>query len=139
MKTPRVLVVLTVLNFAMLGFNLFRSNTSAHAAEDAVPVLRGRALEIVDDHGHARVTMTVIPADPKAKLPDGTTGYPETVLLRLIDGRGKPQVKIEATNQGSTLGLFGQDDPTHSFLSAQGAASFVELKSKEGAEKVIKP
>ena len=139
MKTQRVLVVLTVLNFAMLALNLLRSNTTAHAADDAAPALRGRSLEIVDDHGHARVTLTVIPADPNAKLPGGGTGYPETVLMRLIDGRGKPQVKIEATDQGAGIAVFGKDDPTHSSMFAQGDASSIELKGKQGAAKVIKP
>ena len=139
MKANRVLLVLTVLNLAMFVFGFFRSNTAVQAAEDVVPVLRGRSLEIVDDHGHARVTITVIPADPKAKLPNGATGYPETVLLRLIDGRGKPQVKIEATNQGSVLGLFGDDDPTHATFYSQGAEASIELKNKQGSAKEIRP
>jgi hypothetical protein len=56
-------------------------------------VLRGRALEILDDHGRVRAMIKVFPPSPAAKMPDGTTGYPETVLLWLVDSKGAPQRK----------------------------------------------
>src|SRR2546426_10422324 len=31
----------------------------------------------------------------RGKMPDGTTGYPETVLLRLLSSKGGPNIKIE--------------------------------------------
>ena len=136
MRTQRLLIALTVLNFGMLALNLTRTS----AAESAVaPILRGRAREVVDEQGRPRATITVVPADPKLKLPDGTIGYPETVLFRLIDGRGKPQTKIEVTNQGSALGLFGEDDPTHAALNSRGAEASIELRNKQGSAKVIRP
>ena len=45
--------------------------------------------------------MKILPPDPTVKMPDGTTGYPETVLLRLIDSQGRPNVKIAATEDDS--------------------------------------
>jgi hypothetical protein len=30
-------------------------------------------------------------------MPDGSKGYPETVVLRLIDSNGRPEVKIAAS------------------------------------------
>ena len=60
------------------------------------------------DRARVRATITVLPADPHVKMPDVTTGYPETVLLRLINSTGRPNVKIEATELGSSVGLGGE-------------------------------
>jgi hypothetical protein len=53
----------------------------------------------------------VFPASPAAKMPDGTVGYPETVLLRLIDSKGAPNVKVAATEDGSAVSLEGSRTP----------------------------
>src|SRR2546425_9707321 len=63
--------------------------------ETPATVLRGRSLEIVDEHGRVRASITVYPADPAVKMPDGTTGYPETVLLRLLSSKGGPNKKLQ--------------------------------------------
>ena len=76
----KLLLVLTLANMVLLIYSLAQTRVAA-ASNAQAPVLRGRALEIVDDQGRVRSTLTVIPADPR-------TGYPETVLLRLIDSRG---------------------------------------------------
>jgi hypothetical protein len=102
-------------------------------------VLRGRGLEIVDERGRVRASITVLPADPAVKMPDGTTGHPETVLLRLMSPEGRPNVKIGASAQGAGLGLGGEDDPTYVQILAQGASTSLKLTDKEGREQVIKP
>src|SRR4051794_26730926 len=102
MKIQRLLVFLTVFNFVLLAFSVARSR----AAVGVAPVLRGRALEIVDDRGRVRASIAVYPADPTVKMPDGTIGNPETVLLRLITSKGRPNVKIAATERGSAS-VFG--------------------------------
>ena len=84
---------------AVLTFSLARTDTAG--AQGVAPVLRGRALEIVEDRGRVRASITLFPANPRAKMPDGTTGYPETVLLRLISSAGRPDVKIAATERGA--------------------------------------
>src|SRR5947207_11038936 len=116
MNTQRFLVVLTVVNVASLAISLARPG----AAADGAPVLRGRALEIVDDRGRVRAMIRVFPADPKVKMPDGSTGYPETVLLRLIDSEGAPNVKIAATEDGSALSFGGESNPTNVQILARG-------------------
>ena len=75
MKSQRFLIVITVLNVLLLAFSV--GQTRAVVAERVAPVLRGRALEIVDDKGRVRASITVLPGDPKFKMPDGTVGYPE--------------------------------------------------------------
>src|SRR2546423_6788743 len=97
MKLPGTLLVLTLVNLAILWVLLARSQ-KAEARSDS-SVLRGRALEIVDDRGRIRASITVFPANPKFKSADGKP-YPETVLLRLINENGGPNVKLGASENG---------------------------------------
>ena len=107
--------------------------------EGIAPILRGRALEIVDARGRVRASITVLPADPHFKMPDGTVGYPESVLLRLISPEGRPNVKLGASKDGSGLGLGGKDDPTYVQILAQGPSTSIKLTNQDGREQVIKP
>ncbi len=93
MKTQRLLVVLTLVNLALLIFSLARTRP---AIAEVVPVLRGRALEIVDERGRVRASIDVLPAKAQEH---------ETVLLRLITERGRPSVKIGSSEQTAGLSL----------------------------------
>jgi len=137
MKTQRFAVALTVLHLLVLMSMLFRANSAPNP--EVAPVLRGRALEIVDDKGRVRAMIKVLPEDPNVKMPDGTTGYPETVLLRLIDSKGGPNVKIAATEDGSAMSLGGESNPTHIQVLARGSSTSLKLVNKDGQERVIKP
>ena len=137
MKTYRLLISLTVLNVILLVFSLLQSG--ALVAQGVAPVLRGRALEIVDDYGRVRASITIFPADPNVKMPDGTVGYPETVLLRLINSKGGPNIKIAATERGAVQVLGGESNPTHIQLLAEGPSTSLKLTNKDGQVQVIKP
>ena len=140
MKTQRLLVLLSVLtfvNFGMLMFSL--SHPRSAAADEIAPVLRGRGLQIVDDQGRVRASITLFPADPNVKMPDGTKGYPETVLLRLINSKGAPNIKIAATEDGATLGLGGESNPTYVQVLARGSTTSLKMINKDGKEQVLKP
>lgn len=60
MKIQRLLMVLTLANLALLIFAL--AQTRPAVAEGVPPVLRGRALEIVDERGRVRASLDVLPA-----------------------------------------------------------------------------
>ena len=137
MRNQRLLSVITVCNLILLLFSV--AQTRAFTREPVAPVLRGRALEIVDDRGRVRASITVLPGDPHFKMPDGTVGYPESVLLRLISPEGRPNVKLGASKDGAGLGLGGADDPTYVQILAQGSSTSVKLTNKDGREQVIKP
>jgi hypothetical protein len=137
MNAQRLLIALTVVNMVLLVFSL--AQPRAVVAQGVAPVLRGRAFEIVDDRGRVRASMTVLPADPAIKMPDGSTGYPETVLFRLITSKGRPTVKIAATEDGAALALGGESDPTYASIVARGASTFVKLVNKDGRQQLIKP
>ena len=136
MRMQRIAIGLTALNFLILVYTLSRASPAAPA--EVAPVLRGRGLEILDDQGRVRAMIKVFPASPNAKGPDGTTGYPETVLLRLINSKGAPNVKIAATEDGSVVSLVGESNPAHVQLLARGASPSLKLVNKVGQEKLIK-
>jgi hypothetical protein len=116
-----------------------KGTVNVSVAEGVAPVLRGRGLEIVDDRGRVRASITILPADPSVKMPDGTTGYPETVLLRLISSEGRPNVKIAATERGAGQLLGGESDPTYVQMLAEGPSTSLKLSNQDGREHLIKP
>ena len=140
MKAHRLLLALTALNLLLLLFSLGQTRAVvAEGAERVAPVLRGRALEIVDDKGRVRASISVLPADPTFKMPDGTTGYPETVLLRLITSKGRPNVKIAATERGAGQVLGGEANPTYVQILAEGPSTSMKMINKDGRVQLIKP
>src|SRR3954468_24392428 len=102
-KVQRLTITLTILNLMLLAFSLAQLRPAA--AQGVAPVLRGRALEIVDDQGRVRAEIKVLPAQPALKMPDGTTGYPATGQLRVITSQGGPHTKLVTTEDGSGLVL----------------------------------
>jgi hypothetical protein len=136
MKIQPVLIVLTLVNMALLTFTLAQIRPAV-AAEEVAPVLRGRALQIVDDRGNVRASINVYPASTQK---DGEN-YPETVLLRLITERGRPSVKISASEQLAGLALIGPSNTKETYvqLGAKGTASSLRLKNEDGREQVIAP
>jgi len=132
MKAARLLTTLTVVNLAILVFLVTRAG--AVEATGAVPVLRGRALEIVDEQGRVRASIKVQPEDRAAATP-----YPDTVILRLIDPNGRPSVKLATSERGAGLGLGGASDPTYVQLLAQGTETLLRLTNQDGRQQVVKP
>ena len=135
MKVQPLLIALTLVNLALLVFTLAQIRPAV--AEGAPPVLRGRALEIVDERGRVRASLNVLPA---SKQPNGET-YPETVLLRLITERGRPSVKIGASERAAGVSLAGPTNTkdTYVILEAKGTASSLKLRNEDGREQIIKP
>ena len=134
MKTQGILAALTVANFVLLSLLLAGGRPAEAGAKEQV--LRGRALEIVDDLGRVRASILVQKPDPKYKKPNGKP-YPETVMLRLVDPNGKPNVKLGASVDGAGLGLGGETDPTYIQVIADGPETLVRLTNKDGRVKLV--
>ena len=132
MKIQRLAIALTFINLALLVL-LVAQNHSAEA-QNVAPVLRGRALEIVDGQGRIRASITV---EPPVTMNSRT--YPETVLLRLTDPKNGPVVKITATEEGSAIGLSDDADGGVEVSSTKRKGNFLKVVSREGREQVIKP
>ncbi len=135
MKPYRLVIVLTMVNLGLLVTLLARGR--AAEARDAPPVLRGRALEIVDEAGKVRASIQVLPANATVAMPDGTRGYPEIVLLRLVTAEGRPSVKLGATERGGNLVLGGESDPTYAQLEGDRAKAKLTLVGKDGQRHTI--
>jgi hypothetical protein len=136
MKTQRLLLALTVVNLGLLIL-LLLSHIGPALADSAAPVLRGRALEIVDERGRVRASLSVLPPSTQA---NGETSS-ETVLLRLITERGRPSVKIGASEQAAGVSFAGPSGTkdTYVILQAKGTASSLRLRKEDGREQIIQP
>lgn len=133
MKTQRLAVILTVINLGVLLVVLLLITSASRS--DIAPVLRGRAFELVDENGRLRAEIKIMPAEPSTKMPDGSIGYPESVLFRLFDSEGGPNVKISSTEDGSGVVLGGESGYIQ-ILSGTTDPT-IKLVNKNGDERVI--
>ncbi len=132
MKIQRIAIGLTVVNLLLLLFLLAQIHRTT--AQDVVPVLRGRALEIVDGQGRVRAEILVHgPERVGGKL------YPETVLFRMADQNRRPVVKFTAADTGSVLGLFDDAQGRVQLNAKSDTGNFVKVLNKDGREQVLKP
>jgi hypothetical protein len=129
MTLPRLLVALTVVNLGCVLLVLTQIRPGE--ADSIAPVLRGRALEIVDAQGRVRASIVLHAPDP--------SGHPEAVVLRLIDPHGRPSVKLAGSVRGGGLGLVGEADATQAILKAEGAESALKLATKDGRHRLLTP
>jgi len=138
MKLQRTLMLLTAANLVLLGFLLTRG--AAVSAQSDASVLRARALEIVDAQGRVRASLGILPATPADAASTGQA-YPETVILRLMNTRGRPAVKISTSDQGSGLSVTGSAESHETYVSmgSSGESSQLTLRDENGRQQVIKP
>ena len=136
MTPQRLLALLTVVNLGLFAFQVSHLST-ANAATDGI--LRGSGIEIVDENGRLRAQLKLEPGDPNFAMPDGTQGYPDTVIFRLITPDGKPRVKLTTSVDGSGLMLLGDSDDTQSVLMADGTESSLKLRNSEANQQLVQP
>jgi len=129
------LVVITAVNLTTLLFTMLHLRTAV--SEDVAPVLRGRGLQIVDERGQVRASISVLPAQAQA---NGETS-PEMVLLRLITEQGRPSVKISAAEEAAGVMVAGPSNTrnTYAVLQAKRTASSLTLKDEDGGQRLIEP
>jgi hypothetical protein len=129
-------MALTLINLAMLLFTLAQQLRPIFAQGD-VPVLRGRALEIVDAQGRIRASINVLPS---SRSPNGED-QAEAVLLRLITERGRPSVKIGSSEPTSGLSFAGPTGTKNTYVILQSTAtiSSLKLRNEDGREQVLSP
>jgi hypothetical protein len=134
MKAQRLIIALTFVNVAVLIATM--TWRPAHAQGES-SILRGGGLEIVDQQGKVRASLSVMPAGTS------TAGerYPETVLLRLITERGRPSVKLSASEEGAGASFVGPTGTrnTYVILGAEGNRSTLRVRNEDGREQVMRP
>ncbi len=139
MKMQRLAAALAAVNLVLLVLMLspWRPVFLRPAVDAVAPVLRARALEIVDDRGRTRAQIVVAPAGRLEGV-----AYPETVLFRLIDPEGQPTVKMGASIEGSGLSMLGGPDTAGWYglqIIANAEKSVIKLVSKAGPQTLIQP
>ena len=119
----RVLVPIVALQCVLTALVVGRG-VSGETAGPA-PVLRGRALELVDDAGKVRAQIDV--------EPDGE------VVLRLRDVQGAIRVKLGASQSGSGLVLLNQNTEPGVQLLAEASKATLTLAEPGGKKRVVEP
>lgn len=112
----RYVLALTLTNLALLALLLVQQLAPAHAQGE---VLRTRALEIVDARGRVRASISV--------LPPSQEGASEAVLLRLITERGRPSVKLGASEATSGLSFSGPTGTVNTWVTLLSTTDASEL------------
>ena len=131
MKSARFAVALGAANLVLLIALLIHAFGPARAA-DEVSILRARGLQIVDDQGRVRASIGVLPQ---------TGDQAETVLLRLITERGRPTVKIGASEPASGMSVAGPTGTSDTYVvfEARDKTTSLRLRDEAGNERVVKP
>ena len=123
MNTLRLAAALGALNLAILGGVAIRNRPAgAQGGED---VLRGRALELVDERGKIRARLDVEPGGE--------------VVFRLLDQEGTIRVKLGAGKEGSGLLLANDATEPGVHILAKATGSSIKVVNKDGRERVIAP
>jgi hypothetical protein len=112
---------MTALNLILL----LAAAVRADARRAPEPVLRGRALELVDEGGRLRARLNVEQGGE--------------VVLRLMDQSGTIRVKLGAGADGSGLVLNNDATEPGIHLLAKPDVSSLRLATKDGRERVITP
>ena len=123
MRSVRIAVLVTALNLVLLLAAL--AHRTSASVQAPAPLLRGRALELVDERGQIRARLNV--------ESDGQ------VVFRLLDQRGTIRVKLGADEDGSGLLLANDATEPGVHLLAKAAGSSVRLVNKDGRERLITP
>jgi hypothetical protein len=130
MTTQRLAIALTAINLVLLLLTVARAGSTT--AQPVTPILRGRALELVDDRGEVRSRLDV--------EPNGE------VVLRLLDRNGTIRVKLGAAEDGSGLVLLDEatEPAIHVIARRSGTAerpatTSITLRGTGGQQRVIRP
>src|SRR4029079_12355332 len=133
MKSFRFLIVITAITLTAAAVNLL--SVRAAAQPDVAPMVRTRGLQIVDDKGRVRASLEVVQPSSSGSAPRSE----ETVLLRLITERGRPSVKIGASEETAGLSFAGPTGTSETYvvLQAKGTESSLKLRNENRREQII--
>jgi hypothetical protein len=123
MNTLRIAVALGALNLAILVGAAVHTRTAG--VQGVEGILRGRALELVDEGGKTRARINV-----------ERNGE---VVFRLLDQEGTIRVKLGAGKEGSGLLLANDATEPGVHILAKATGSSIKVVNKDGRERVIAP
>jgi hypothetical protein len=124
--SPEKPMIRALLALGLANLGGYAAATMQARVADPIPdVLRGRALEIVDQRGTTRARINV--------ASDGE------VVLRLLDRHGTIRVKLGAGTDGSGLLLANDATEPGVHLLATREGSRIRVAESNGRERVIEP
>ena len=123
MNTLRIAVALGALNLVILVGAAVQTRTAG--AQGGENILRGRALELVDEGGKTRARIDVEPSGE--------------VVFRLLDQQGTVRVKLGAGKEGSGLLLANDATEPGVHILAKATGSSIRVVNKDGRERLIAP
>jgi hypothetical protein len=123
MNTLRIAVALGALNLVILVGAAAHTRTAG--VQSGEGILRGRALELVDEGGKTRARINV--------ERDGE------VVFRLLDQEGTIRVKLGAGKEGSGMLLANDATEPGVHILAKATGSSIKVVNKDGRERVIAP
>jgi hypothetical protein len=122
MNTLPIALALGALNLALLVGAAVPTRTTPPPRGD---ILRGKALELVDERGKTRARIGV--------EPNGE------VVFRLLDQQGTIRVKLGAGSDGSGLLLANDATEPGVHILARPDGSSIRIVNKDGREQLIAP
>jgi hypothetical protein len=123
MKIQPIAMALTAVNLGLF-LGAFAPVRATDTPKEE-PVLRGRGLELVDEHGRSRASIRVEPGGE--------------VVLRLTDQKGTIRVKLGAGQDGSGLLLANDATEPGVHIVAKSTGSSLKLRNKDGRERQLSP
>jgi hypothetical protein len=121
MNSTGIALGVTAINLALF----LAAFTQRSPSSGELQVLRGSALELVDERGQIRGRLNI---EPQGE-----------VVLRLLDERGTIRVKLGAGTDGSGLLLANDATAPGVHLLASAKGSSVRVVNRDGRERLITP
>ncbi len=123
MKLHRLAVTVTVGQSGAAAHGA--QGPAEHAVQEPAPIIRARALELVDDRNKVRARLNV--------EEDGE------VVFRLMDQKGTIRVKLGAGEDGSGFLLNNQKTEPGIHMLAKPEGSTIRLANPGGKELILQP
>ena len=123
----RIAIAVTLINLVLMVVLLTKINPATAQKQQAnkLQVLRGNGLEITDSLGKIRASISFhAPVVQDGKM------YPAGILFRLINSKGQPSVKIDASEDGGGLS-FSNEKGGYVQMLAQENGGFLKIKNPE--------
>lgn len=125
MKAKQLIIFLVIINLTVLFYLVSTAQTNSNKTLSPSPIIRARAIELVDDRGQSRALLNV-------------EANGETVF-RLRDAKGTIRVKMGASMDGSALLLLTDSTNPGIHALAKSDGTTLTLINKDGQKRTIQP
>src|SRR5688572_24434143 len=125
MKAKHLIIFLVIINLTVLLYLVATAQTKSNDSQKPSPIIRARAIELIDDKGKSRALLNV-------------EANGETVF-RLRDSKGTIRVKLGASEDGSALLLLNNSQSPGIHALAKSTGTTMTLTNNDGRKRVVEP